>query len=72
MRVILNLSDQEMKIALEYKKHYNCSMEQAFKNALFEKIANDFDDYVTEKIYQESLKKYPLLTRREVEEIAHN
>lgn len=66
MRVILNLSDQEMKIAEEYKKQYNCSMEYAFKHALFEKIANEFDDFVSERIYQETLVKYPLLTRKEI------
>lgn len=69
MRVILNLSDQEMKIAMEYKKNNNCFMEYAFKHALFEKIANEFDEYVSEMIYRETIKKYPLLSRQEMKKI---
>lgn len=58
-----------MNLAMEFKNRYHCSLEHAFKNALFEKIANDFDQYVSQVIYQETLKKYPLLTRKEIENL---
>lgn len=48
------LTEQEKNIAESYAKLHNLSLEEAFKQALFEKIEDDY--YIS--VYEEAYKEY--------------
>ena len=53
MDVMINLSDEEFKVAEKYAKRHSMSLAEAFKSALFEKIEDEYDLVVAEEAYKE-------------------
>lgn len=51
----IQLSEEEKKLAGSYAKQHNISLGEAFKNALFEKIEEEYDASVAEEAYDEYL-----------------
>ena len=53
MAFSIRLTDQEKMIAESYAKLHSLSLGQAFKQALFEKIEDEYDIAVAEEAYSE-------------------
>lgn len=63
MAFSIRLTEQEEKIAKAYAAMRNISLGEAFKEALFEKIEDEFDLKIANEAYEEYLKDpvtYPL------------
>lgn len=52
----LRLTDEEKQLATSYAKLHSESMSAAFKNALFEKIEDEFDAKIADEAYDEYVK----------------
>lgn len=55
MSFSIRLTKEERQIADSYAKLHSMSLGEAFKNALFEKIEDEYDIVVAEEAYQEYL-----------------
>ncbi len=53
MSFSIRLSSDERALADSYAKLHSCSIGEAFKNALFEKIEDEYDIAVGQAAYQE-------------------
>lgn len=53
MSVIINLTEEEKEFLNDYVKHHSISLEEAFKNALFEKIEDEYDLCIAKEAYEE-------------------
>lgn len=56
MSFSIRLTDEEKKLAESYAKIHAISVGEAFKNALFERIEDEYDIKVAEEAYKEFLK----------------
>lgn len=56
MAFSIRLTDQEKSLAESYARLHSMSVGEAFKQALFEKIENEYDLKVYEEAYAEYLK----------------
>lgn len=50
---IIRLSEEERKLAESYAKSHAISLEEAFKQALFERIEDEYDLVVAKEAYQD-------------------
>jgi len=57
MAFSIRMNEQEERIAKAYAAMYNISLGEAFKQALFEKIEDEFDLKIAEEAYAEYIKK---------------
>ncbi len=53
MAFSIRLSDEERKLAESYSKLHSLSLGEAFKQALFEKIEDEYDIVVANDAYEE-------------------
>ena len=53
MLVSIGLSDEERMLAESYAKIHSCTLTEAFKKALFEKIEDEYDIAVADEAYKE-------------------
>ncbi len=53
MAFSIRLSDTEKNLAESYAKLHSISLGEAFKQALFEKIENEYDITVFDEVYKE-------------------
>lgn len=53
MLVSIELSDEERMLAESYAKIHSCTLVEAFKKALFEKIEDEYDIVVADEAYKE-------------------
>lgn len=53
MAFSIRLSDEERKLAESYSKLHSLSLGEAFKQALFEKIEDEYDIVVANEAYEE-------------------
>ena len=53
MQLVIKLTEQEKEIAESYAYMHSLSIEEAFKQALFEKIEDEYDLKVYEEVYRE-------------------
>ena len=60
MAFSIRLTDQEKQIATSYAKMHSMSVGEAFKQALFEKIEDEYDL----KVYEESYEEYERCGRK--------
>lgn len=51
MSLFIKLTTEEQCLAESYAKAHSVSLEEAFKQALFEKIENEYDIAIAEKAY---------------------
>lgn len=51
MKINIQLTQEEMILAKTYAKNHSMNLEDAFKNALFEKIEDEYDAILAEKAY---------------------
>lgn len=51
MSLFIKLTTEEQYLAESYAKAHSVSLEEAFKQALFEKIENEYDIAIAEKAY---------------------
>ena len=65
MSLSINLSAEETKLAESYAKIHSVTLSQAFKNALFEKIEDEFDDILGNEAYEEYLNNPKTYTHEE-------
>ena len=56
MTFSIRLSEEERNLAESYAKIHSFSLAEAFKNALFEKIEDEYDITIAENAYKEYLK----------------
>lgn len=56
MKINIQLTQEEMILAKNYAKKHSITLEDAFKNALFEKIEDEYDAILAEKAYEYYLK----------------
>lgn len=56
MKINIQLTQEEMILAKTYSKNHSMNLEDAFKNALFEKIEDEYDAITAEKAYEDYLK----------------
>ena len=56
MKINIQLTQEEMILAKTYSKNHSMNLEEAFKNALFEKIEDEYDAITAEKAYEDFLK----------------
>lgn len=56
MKINIQLTQEEMILAKNYAKNHSITLEDAFKNALFEKIEDEYDVILAEKAYEDYLK----------------
>lgn len=56
MVVTINLTEEERKLAESYAKLHSMSVGEAFKDALFEKIQDEYDIAVADEAYREYLE----------------
>ena len=56
MAFSIRLTDEERKLADSYAKLHSISIGEAFKNALFEKIEDEYDIAIANEAYEEYLK----------------
>lgn len=66
MAFSIRLTDQEKMIADSYAKLHSISLGEAFKQALFEKIEDEYDIAVYEKAMEEYQKNPATYTLEEV------
>lgn len=55
MKINIQLTQEEMILAKNYAKNHSITLEDAFKNALFEKIEDEYDAILAEKAYEDYL-----------------
>ena len=53
MAFFIRLSEEERKRAESYAKSHAISLEEAFKQALFERIEDEYDFVVAKEVYQD-------------------
>lgn len=53
MAFSIRLTDEERVLAESYARLHSCSLAEAFKRALFEKIEDEFDIAVAQEAYEE-------------------
>ncbi len=53
MAFSINLTDNERKLANAYAKMHSMTLGEAFKNALFEKIEDEYDTKIADEAYEE-------------------
>ena len=56
MTISIRLTDEEKTLAVRYAKFHSCSLEEAFKRALFERIKEEYDAVVAREAYDEYLE----------------
>ena len=56
MKINIQLTQEEMILAKNYAKNHSITLEDAFKNASFEKIEDEYDAILAEKAYEDYLK----------------
>ena len=56
MKINIQLTQEEMILAKNYANNHSITLEDAFKNALFEKIEDEYDAILAEKAYEDYLK----------------
>ena len=56
MSLSITLTDEEKRLADSYAKLHDISLDEAFKQALFEKIEDEYDLAVYEEAYREYIK----------------
>lgn len=56
MSFSIRLTEKERELADSYAKLHSISLSEAFKNALFEKIENEYDIAIADKSYEEYIK----------------
>jgi len=56
MAFSINLTEEERKLASNYAKMHSISMGEAFKNALFERIEDEYDIALADEAYSEYVK----------------
>lgn len=56
MIISVDVTKEEYELVNSYAKFHGCSVTDAFKRALFEKIEDDIDEAETEIAYQEFLR----------------
>ncbi|MDU5960472.1 MAG: DUF6290 family protein [Finegoldia magna] len=56
MKTNIQLTQEEMILAKNYAKNHSMNLEDAFKNALFEKIEDEYDTILAKKAYEDYLK----------------
>ena len=56
MKINIQLTQEEMILAKTFSKNHSMNLEDAFKNALFEKIEDEYDAITAEKAYEDYLK----------------
>lgn len=56
MAFSIRLTEEERALAEGYAKLHSCSLAEAFKRALFEKIEDEYDIEVANEAYEEYLK----------------
>ncbi|WP_064590359.1 DUF6290 family protein [Streptobacillus moniliformis] len=57
MEILVKFDDKEKEQILKYAKSHSLTLEEVFKRALFEKIENEFEIYLAEKLYLDFMKK---------------
>ncbi len=57
MAFSIRLSEEEKKLATSYAKIHSMSLGEAFKQALFEKIEDEYDIAVADEEYERYLKE---------------
>ena len=55
MKINIQLTQEEMILAKTFSKKHSMNFEDAFKNALFEKIEDEYDTILAEKAYEDYL-----------------
>lgn len=55
MAFSIRLNDEERKLAESYAKLHSLSIGEAFKNAFFEKLEDEYDLAIAKEAYQEYL-----------------
>ena len=53
MAFFIRLSEEERKLTESYAKSHAISLEEAFKQALFERIEDEYDLIVAKEVYQD-------------------
>ena len=53
MAFFIRLSEEERKLTESYAKSHAISLEEAFKQALFERIEDEYDFVVAKEVYQD-------------------
>ncbi len=56
MRLFIDLTPEEYRLAEKYAKCHSLSLENAFKSSLFEQIENEFDVAIAEDAYNDYLQ----------------
>lgn len=56
MKINIQLTQEEMILAKNYANNHSITLEDAFKNALFEKIEDEYDAILADKAYEDYLK----------------
>lgn len=56
MAFSINLTEEERELASKYAKMHSISMGEAFKNALFERIEDEYDIALADEAYAEYVK----------------
>lgn len=56
MAFSIRLTEEERALAESYAKLHSCSLAEAFKRALFEKIEDEYDIEVANEAYEEYIK----------------
>ena len=56
MSFSIRLSNEEKALAESYAKIHNLSLKEAFKNALFEKIEDEYDLKIAKEAHDEYIK----------------
>lgn len=67
MAFSIRLTEQEKKVAESYARLHSMSLGEAFKQALFEKIEDEYDISIFEESYKEYLEEG--LKNRSIEEL---
>ncbi|MCQ2551251.1 MAG: DUF6290 family protein [Clostridia bacterium] len=69
MSFSIRLTKEEKMLAESYAKLHSVSLGEAFKNALFEKIEDEYDIAIAEEAYKEYLENPKTYSIDEAEEI---
>lgn len=69
MSFSIRLTKEEKMLAESYAKLHSVSLGEAFKNALFEKIEDEYDIAISEQAYKEYLENPKTYSIDEAEEI---
>jgi len=56
LKINIQLTQEEMILVKTYANNHSITLEDAFKNALFEKIEDEYDAITAEKAYEDYLK----------------